>query len=153
MKKLFSMAAALVLMLSALIIPQPQAVAAAPDAHPVMTYIRFNRYGGDIYTTYCIASATSYNLHWGAAYPVSWSTWASYGAINNCTTKYLFSQVVSGEILEVSFEIFGGGSPINYEFQVHPEGNTNIGCYVIEPYHVLKVDPRLNSQSACAFIE
>ena len=146
MKKLLSMSAALLLVFSALIVPQPQAAAAAPEAAPVMTYMRFNRYGGDIYATYCIASATSYHLFWGATSPVPWGTSAGYGALNSCTTKYLFSQVASGEQLYVDV-IAVADFGVGYNFTITTSGSTNISCNSDD------MNIGATSATSCAFVQ
>ncbi|KAB8141670.1 hypothetical protein F8S13_18165 [Chloroflexia bacterium SDU3-3] len=47
--------------------------------YPSLTYIRFNRSGGSISATYCIA-ADSYQLYWGESSP---SYWYSYAFVVN----------------------------------------------------------------------
>ncbi|XSG77284.1 hypothetical protein ACP8Y2_09780 [Herpetosiphon llansteffanensis] len=150
MKKLLSMSAALLLVFSALIVPQPQAAAATPEAAPVMTYMRFNRYNGDIYATYCIASATSHDIQWGASSPVIWTTWANYGAINNCSTKYLFSQVASGEQLYAYFWATGD-SFVTYKFTIEAKGTTDIGCELA--YASTPLNVGVTTATSCAFVQ
>ncbi|KPL90206.1 hypothetical protein [Herpetosiphon geysericola] len=152
MKKLLSMLAALLLVFSALIVPQPQAAAAAPEAAPVMTYMRFNRYGGDIYATYCIASAMSHDIYWGATAPVQWNTWAGYGAINNCVTKYLFSQVASGEQLYVDVFAYADWGE-RYYFTITANGSTNIYCEIDNNTSSDDMQPGVTTATSCAFVQ
>lgn len=119
---------------------------------PSLTYIRFNRYGDVINATYCIA-ADSYTLGWGEDAPNYWFMERSYGAINGCTTKRLYTNVVGNETL--SIEIWAranNGSFGRYSFQVIASGPTDLSnCWITFLNSQLSRDPRLNSNTACAF--
>lgn len=119
--------------------------------YPSLTYIRFNRSGGSISATYCIA-ADSYQLYWGESSPSYWYSSASYGAIGGCTTKLLFLGVAGNETLFVAPETrSASGGIANYGFILYPRGSNNLTCSIDYMGTFLRPDPRLVSASACAF--
>ncbi len=130
---------------------------AASDA--VMTYIRYNRYGSDIYVSYCQV-AESYDLAWSQLNPATeqpiWSRFVTFGAINGCTTKYLFAKVADGELLGSGFNLRGNGKLRSYYFQLRSLPGGKIAC---DRYHVdtpLVRDTRYRADTAagtaCAYV-
>ncbi|NOK63951.1 MAG: hypothetical protein GFH27_549319n131 [Chloroflexi bacterium AL-W] len=126
-------------------------VPAQAAGYPSLTYIRINRYGGNIEATYCII-ADRYRLIWGELAPSSWFANQSYGAINGCTTKLLFAQVQGNETLFIVTSVFSStGGEEAYSMKLYPRGTNNLSCDLRYASTRLVRDPRLNSPTACAF--
>lgn len=140
-----------VLILATLMTSLLPAQPAQAAGYPSLTYVRFNRYGANIYATYCIA-ADYYDLIWGESSPTYWYDQRSYGAINGCVTKYLFAQVQGNENLFTAFETRSNvGGIANYGFLLYPRGSSSLTCDIDYNGTYLRRDPRLNSSTACAF--
>ena len=125
-------------------------------SNATMTYVRFNRYGTNIYATYC-ASATSHAIAWGQTVPSYWSLDRFYGtAMNGCVTRLFWTNVEGNEELYWNLvaypTTYGQDYARNsYVLYVTASGPNNISCSLGYADTALRRDPRLVSNTACAF--
>src|SRR5215216_1986740 len=104
----------------------------AKASSATMTYIRFNRYGTNIYATYCV-SADSYGVNWGQELPSYWHRDSFYGGLNGCTTKLFWANVAGNEKLYYNLVAFPTTFPQDYArhsyvLYIYPSGPNNLSC-------------------------
>lgn len=119
---------------------------------PTLSYVRFNRYGTNIYATYCM-TADWYQISWTEIAPNPWpqSLTRRYGAINHCETKHFYTEVVGNETLQIWFNPQISEAGHVYSFRLYPTGGQNMTCSLRHADSFLQWDDRLNSATACAY--
>lgn len=125
-------------------------VTPAKAQEPVMTYIRFNRYGTQINVLYC-AVANDQTVVYGEQSPNYWREYRLVGAINGCTSSVPYWYAVAGNERLFFINYLRVSNTNSYSFTIVPTGTSNLSCTFDGGPNMIR-DTRLVSSTACAFI-